>query len=238
VYAGGQSILVGTPSGVSLGPEGGAHQSIVTPSIGIGQPGVTFWEPAFGQDFEWTLLEALSRLGRPDGASAYFRLSTRPLDQSLAGERSEERRRRVVAGGYALRRADVRPAVTLAGMGAVMPEVVAAADLLRDEAGIAADVLCLTSADLLFRALRARSGFGDGDPWILADMLPADRAGPLVTVLDGHPHALAFLGAVNSSPISCLGVTEFGQSGDLDDLYRHHGIDAETVVGAALDLIE
>jgi pyruvate dehydrogenase E1 component len=237
VYAGGQSILVGTPSGVSLGPEGGAHQSIVTPSIGIGQPGVTFWEPAFGQDFEWAMLAALARLGRLDGASAYFRLSTRPIDQSLAGEPSDERRRLVLAGGYPLRRAGDRPAVTLAGMGAVLPEVLMAADLLRDEAGIEADVLCVTSADLVFRALRARSGFGAADPSILSELLPADRAGPLVTVLDGHPHALAFLGAVNSSPISCLGVTEFGQSGDLDDLYRHHEIDADTIVGAALDLI-
>ena len=85
MYAGGQSILIGTPSGVSLAPEGGAHQSIVTPSIGIGQPGCTAWEPAFGQDLEWTLLHALSRLGRQGGESAYFRLSTRPIDQSLAG---------------------------------------------------------------------------------------------------------------------------------------------------------
>ena len=83
IYAGGQSILVGTPSGVTLGPEGGAHQSVITPSIGIEQPGCTFWEPAFGQDLEWTFLHALSRLGREDGEAAYFRLSTRPLDQSL-----------------------------------------------------------------------------------------------------------------------------------------------------------
>ena len=237
IYAGGQSILVGTPSGVSLGPEGGAHQSIVTPSIGVEQPGVTAWEPAFGQDFEWALLAALGRLGRPGGASAYFRLSTRPLDQAVAGEPSEERRRRVLAGGYALRRAEGTPAVTLAGMGAVMSEVIEAADLLREEAGIAADVVCVTSADLLFRSLRARSGFGDAETWILADLLPPDRAGPTVTVLDGHPHTLAFLGSVNASPVACLGVTEFGQSGDLDDLYRHHGIDSETVVGAALDLL-
>ena len=86
IYAGGQSILVGTPSGVTLGPEGGAHQSVVTPSIGIEQPGCVAWEPAFGRDFEWTFLHALSRLGRPDGSAAYFRLSTRPIDQSLAGE--------------------------------------------------------------------------------------------------------------------------------------------------------
>ena len=90
MYAGGQSILVGTPSGVSLAPEGGAHQSIVTPSIGIGQPGCTAWEPAFGRDLEWTLLHALGRLGRPDGESAYFRLSTRPIDQALAGDPARE----------------------------------------------------------------------------------------------------------------------------------------------------
>ena len=102
MYAGGQSILVGTPSGVSLAPEGGAHQSIVTPSIGIGQPGCTAWEPAFGQDLEWTLLHALSRLGRHDGESAYFRLSTRPIEQRLAGAPDREL---VLAGGYPLRRA-------------------------------------------------------------------------------------------------------------------------------------
>jgi pyruvate dehydrogenase E1 component len=237
IYAGGQSILVGTPSGVSLSPEGGAHQSIVTPSIGIGLPGTVFWEPAFGQDFEWAMLHALSRLGRPDGCSAYFRLSTRPLDQSLAGEPSEERRRLVLGGGYPLRRAPGRPALTLAGVGAVMPEVIEAAETLRAEAAVEADVICLTSADIVFRALQARGGFGDGDPAILEELFPAERAAPLVTVLDGHPHALAFLGAVNSTPITCLGVTEFGQSGELDDVYRHHEIDAETVVGAALDLL-
>jgi pyruvate dehydrogenase E1 component len=229
MYAGGQSILVGTPSGVSLAPEGGAHQSIVTPSIGIGQPGCTAWEPAFGRDLEWTLLHALGRLGRPDGESAYFRLSTRPIDQTLAGDPSREL---VLAGGYALRRARGRPRVTLVGMGAVLPEVLAAADTLGDDV----DVICVTSADLLFRALRARSGLSDDSAAILDELFPPDRAAPLVTVLDGDPHALAFLAAVNATPLTPLGVTRFGQSGDLAEVYEHHEIDAETIVGAALDL--
>jgi pyruvate dehydrogenase E1 component len=234
MYAGGQSILVGTPSGVSLAPEGGAHQSIVTPSIGIGQPGCTAWEPAFGQDLEWTLLHALACLGHPGGESAYFRLSTRPVDQALAGEASPERHRLVLAGGYPLRRAGGRPRVTLVGIGAVMPEVLEAADALGDEV----DVICLTSADLVFRAVRVRAGFGDPatDFDILAELFPADRAAPIVTVLDGDPHALAFLAAVNATPLTPLGVTRFGQSGDLGELYEHHEIDAETIVGAALDL--
>jgi pyruvate dehydrogenase E1 component len=232
MYAGGQSILVGTPSGVSLAPEGGAHQSVVTPSIGIGQPGCTAWEPAFGQDLEWTLLHALSRLGRPDGESSYFRLSTRPLDQSL---RPDPPRELVLAGGYPLRRANGRPKVTLVGMGAVVPEVLAAAEALGEEV----DAVCVTSADLLFRALRARSGFGFelAGHGILAELFPPERAAPIVTVLDGHPHALSFLAAVNGTPLSPLGVAEFGQSGDLEELYEHHGIDAETIVGSALDLL-
>jgi pyruvate dehydrogenase E1 component len=103
--------------------------------------------------------------------------------------------------------------------------------------GEGTEVICATSADLLFRALRARAGFDYRDDSVLEELLPAERAAPIVTVLDGDPHALAFLAAVNAVPLTPLGVTRFGQSGDLADVYRHHGIDAETVVGAALDLV-
>ncbi|MET8979293.1 pyruvate dehydrogenase [Streptomyces sp. NPDC004539] len=239
VYAGGQSLLVGTPSGVSLAPEGGAHQSVKTPSIGLEQPGCTAYEPAFALDAEWTLLAGLARLGRPDGGSVYLRLSTRPVDQSLAAVPAdpaarEHRRRQVVAGAYPLRRrAGAR--VTIAAMGAVVPEALTAADRLT-AAGTTADVVCVTSPDLLYRAVRARQGHERADSWILDQVLPPDRATPLVTVLDGHPHTLAFLATVNRVPTSALGVTRFGQSGSIEDVYRHHGLDADSIVGAALDL--
>ncbi len=245
IYAGGQSILVGTPSGVSLAPEGGAHQSITTPSIGIEQPGCVTYEPAFALDTEWCLLASLARLGRPDGSSAYLRLSTRPVSQKLAGvpddpAARERRRRQVVAGGYPLRRATAEPAVTIAAMGAVVPEALAAADRLA-EAGTPADVVCVTSPGLLFRALRARQGFpgpgpDQGEPWILEQAFPAARATPLVTVLDGHPHTLSFLATVNRVPHAALGVAQFGQSGTLEDLYRYNGIDTDSIIRAALDL--
>ncbi|MFB7653011.1 MULTISPECIES: pyruvate dehydrogenase [unclassified Streptomyces] len=241
IYAGGQSILVGTPSGVTLAPEGGAHQSITTPSLGIEQPGCTTWEPAFALDTEWTLLAALSRLGRPDGGSAYLRLSTRPVDQSLAQVPAdpaarERRRRQVVAGAYPLRRrAGVQ--VTIAAMGAVVTEALAAADRLQ-HLGITADVVCVTSPGLLYRALDARAGHGDAADWILDQVFPAERATPLVTVLDGHPHTLAFLATVQRVPSRRLGVTRFGQSGSLDEVYRHHGIDTDGIVAAALDLTQ
>jgi pyruvate dehydrogenase E1 component len=241
IYAGGQSILVGTPSGVTLAPEGGAHQSIITPSVGIEQPRCTAWEPAFGQDLEWTLLHALAQLGRDGGSSSYLRLSTRPVEQALAAvpddpAAREARRAQVLAGGYRLRECAGAPAVTLVAVGAIVPDALAAADELT-AAGHSADVICVTSADLLFRALQARQGLADGDDSVLAELFAPERDAPLVTVIDGHPHALSFLAAVSGAPIACLGVQDFGQSGDVQDLYRHFGIDAETIVGAALDLI-
>jgi pyruvate dehydrogenase E1 component len=242
MYAGGQSILIGTPSGITLAPEGGAHQSIITPSIGLEQPGCIAWEPAFGQDLEWTLLAALSNLGRPGGTSGYFRLSTRPIAQALAAvpedpEAREDRRRAVVEGGYRLRETEGHPNVTLVGVGAVMPEVLSAAAELEANS-VACDVVCITSADLVFRALRRRQGFGSGKSDILERLFPRDRAAPIVSVLDGHPHTLAFLAAITSTPIACLGVDDFGQVGEVSDLYKHFGIDAATIVGATWDLID
>ena len=241
IYAGGQSILVGTPSGVTLAPEGGAHQSIVTPSVGIGQPGCVAWEPAFGQDLEWSLLDALSKLGRAGGESAYFRLSTRPVDQSLAAlpedpEGREHRRQQALGGGYLLRSAAEGPQVVLVAMGVTVPESCAAHEELS-AAGIAADLVVLTSADLVYRALRARQGLCEGGDSILDALFPAERAAPIVTVLDGHPHALSFLAGIRGVPLSGLGVDAFGQSGDVGDLYRKFGIDTETIVGAAVDLL-
>ncbi|WP_055479450.1 transketolase-like TK C-terminal-containing protein [Sphaerimonospora mesophila] len=239
IYAGGQSILVGTPSGVSLAPEGGAHQSIITPSIGMEQPGCVAYEPAFAIDTEWVLLAGLARLGRPDGSSVYLRLSTRPVDQTLAAVPAdpaarERRRRQVVAGAYPLRHAE-SPKVTIAAMGAVVTEALAAADRL-DRMGVPADVVCVTSPDLLYRALRARQGHEQAENWILDQAFPAERAAPLVTVLDGHPHTLAFLSAVHRVPITSLGVTDFGRSGSIEDVYRHHRLDTDSIIQAALDV--
>lgn len=240
IYAGGQSILVGTPSGVTLAAEGGAHQSIKTPSIGLEQPGCVSYEPAFAIDTEWTLLDSIGRLGRPDGSSSYLRLSTRPVDQSIAAVPAdpaarERRRRQVVAGAYTLRHVE-KPVVTLVGMGAMITETLTAADRLADQ-GIVADVVCVTSPGLLFEAMQARRGLADGPSWILDQVFPADRAAPMVTVLDGHPHTLAFLTGINNVPGAALGVSKFGQVGSLEDLYRYHGIDTDAIVRAALDLV-
>jgi pyruvate dehydrogenase E1 component len=120
-------------------------------------------------------------------------------------------------------------------MGALVPEAIAAAARL-DEQGCPTEVVCVTSPGLLFEALQSRRGQGAAPNGILEQVFPATRAVPMVTVLDGHPHTLAFLAGVNRVRARHLGVSKFGQAGDLDDVYRYHGIDEDSIVRAALDV--
>ncbi|MDJ0334322.1 pyruvate dehydrogenase [Salinibacterium sp. G-O1] len=240
IYAGGQSIIVGTPSGVTLAAEGGAHQSIKTPSIGMEQPGCVSYEPAFALDVEWILLAAIANVGRPDGTSAYLRLSTKSVDQKLAaipveGAARERRRRQTVAGGYFLRKSNNARA-TLVAAGAVIPETLDAAAQL-EASGVAVDVVCITSPGLLFEAMQARNGQGTAPSWILDQVFPVERARPMVTVLDGHPHTLSFLAGIHRVASRHLGVTGFGQSGDMADVYKYHGLDADSITRAVLDVL-
>jgi pyruvate dehydrogenase E1 component len=240
IYAGGQSILVGTPSGVTLASEGGAHQSIKTPSIGLEQPDCLSYEPAFAVEVEWVLLHCLAQLGRPDGRSAYLRLSTRPVRQGLSDVPADpaardRRRRQVIAGAYVLRGCS-KPAVTVVAMGALVTEALEAAERL-EELQVPAEVICVTSPKMLFEAVQARRGRHDGPSWILDQVFPAERAAPMVTVLDGHPHTLAFLPSINKVSTQSLGVSRFGRTGSLPDVYRYHGIDADAIVAASLDIV-
>ncbi len=257
LYSGSRMIFAGTPSGISLSPEGGAHQSSVTPSLGIELPGLACYELAFAREVEWVLLEALRQCcDRAHGSSTYLRLSTKGIDQALLepavrryGE--ESLRLQVLAGGYRLMEgrglvpgADDADVVQLATTGAMVPETVEAARLLATE-GIAANVLNLTSPDRLFAALRASRAHRRRDaaacPGLGAlDALlpPAERAAPIVTVHDASAHSLAFLGGAFGAPTVPLGVDQFGQSGTQSDLYRQAEIGAEDIVAAAYVALE
>src|SRR6266542_952168 len=238
LYAGGRFIVAATPSGVSLSPEGGAHQSVITPGIGVALPAIAYCEPAFALEVEWLLLEGLrSLLDRERGESLYLRLSTRPLDQSLAPAPGAAYRADVLHGGYRLmdarREAGWDPednAVSLFAAGVMVPEAVAAARALRGE-GVLASVFVVTSPDRLYRGLRGARPH-------LEQLVSADEEGvPVVSVLDGHSHGLAFLGSALGVPQIPLGVDHFGQSGSRADLYAHYGIDAAAIMRAARTLL-
>jgi pyruvate dehydrogenase E1 component len=236
LYAGGRFIVAATPSGVSLSPEGGAHQSVITPGIGLALPDIVFFDPAFAREVEWILLDGLARL-LARGESLYLRLSTKPIDQRLAPPSSEAYRRAVLRGGYRLIDPRAEPgyaaeddAVHIFAEGVMVTEAVTAARMLR-EREVFASVFAVTSPDRLYREQRAPRPY-------LEQLVTADEEGvPVVSVLDGHSHALAFIGAALGVPQLALGVDDFGQSGTRPDLYRHYGIDAEAIARAALTLL-
>jgi pyruvate dehydrogenase E1 component len=223
-YQDARFLLVATPSGLTLGPEGGAHQSINPPLIAMGQPGLRHYEPAYADELALFMEEAFRLLQADDGESVYLRLTTREIDQpAREGEWAAD----AVAGAYWLKPPGARCPAAIVAMGAVMPEALAAWEAMRDELpGLG--LLNVTSPDLLHRdwsAKRTQSHIA-----LLLGTVPNNI--PLVTVTDGSPAALSWLGGVHGQRVAPLGVDRFGQTGDLPDLYRTYGLDADAIIAA------
>ncbi|KIC24864.1 MULTISPECIES: transketolase [unclassified Leisingera] len=246
-YQDARFMIVGTPSGVTLAPEGGAHQSIGTPLIGMSQDGLASFEPSFADELavimEWAF-DYLQRDGEGDpdertwlrdetGGSVYLRLTTSPMEQP--GKRADEDfRQGAIDGGYWLRKPGPNCDVVIAYQGAVAPEAIKAAGIIgesRRDVG----VLAVTSADRLnagwTAAQRARSrGNAAARSHIETLMQDLPPHCKVITVIDGHPATLAWLGGVAGHQTVPLGVEHFGQTGTIGDLYRHHGLDAAAIV--------
>jgi pyruvate dehydrogenase E1 component len=248
-YQDARFIVAGTPSGLTLAPEGGAHQSISTPLIGMAQDGLASFEPAYADELAVIMEWAFDYIQRQaaehgdhrwqrdeQGGSVYLRLSTRPLEQPTRTI-TPELRQGIIDGGYWLRRPDPAAELAIVYCGAVAPEAIAAAGLLsEDQRGVG--VLAVTSADRLsagwHAAQRARD---EGDRAARArveDLLGGlSRDAALLTVMDGYPEALSWLGGVRGHRVRALGVEHFGQSGSIGELYGHYGLDVNAILAAA-----
>ncbi len=253
-YQDARFLLVATPSGVTLAPEGGAHQSISSPLIGLAQDGLCAFEPAFvdelavmmrfafdymqrgGEGADKDLPNEKSWLRDETGGSVYLRLTTRPLDQPQR-EMTDALSEDIINGAYWMRPPGPNAEIVVAYTGAIAPEAIEAVGLMaedRRDVGL----LAVTSADRLnagwTAAQRARER---GSPQAQSHIERLMRALPphcaLVTVCDAHPATLGWLGAVNGHRTRSLGVEHFGQTGTIQDLYRHHGIDTQSIVAAA-----
>ena len=261
VYSGAKFIVAGTPSGITLAPEGGAHQSTITPSVGVELPGVVLMEPAYAQSLDWLLCDALAHVAgakkntapdlRPNELAFYFRLTTRSIDQQPFYEAKQRigeatLRSQVLAGAYklvdgrsALTKQDnhLAPVVYLASSGAVMPEVLAAAKQLALE-GVIAHVIDITSLGRVFgswqRTLKQgiRTATTPSLPGVLRTTF-TEKA-PIVSIHDGSSHAMAWLGSALGMPQVAMGVDNFGQSGNIPDLYAIHDLNAESIINGAL----
>jgi pyruvate dehydrogenase E1 component len=248
-YQDARFMVVATPSGITLAPEGGAHQSVAEPLIGLAQDGLASFEPAYVDELAVIMRWAFAYMQKSGGevsernwlrdetgGSVYLRLSTRPVEQ-IQRKMTDELRHQIVDGAYWMRKPGPNCQVVVAYTGAIAPEAIEAIGLMgedRRDVGL----LAVTSADRLnagwTAAQRARErGLVHARSHIerlLADVPP--HCG-IVTVLDGHPATLAWLGAVSGHRTRALGVEHFGQTGSLADLYEHYGIDANAIVAAA-----
>jgi pyruvate dehydrogenase E1 component len=248
-YQDARFMVVATPSGITLAGEGGAHQSIAEPLIGLAQDGLASFEPAFVDELavimRWAFeymqqsggeISERNWLRDETGGSVYLRLSTRPIEQ-MQRAMSDDLAHAIVDGAYWLRKPGPNAQVVVAYSGAIAPEAIAAVGLMaedRRDVGL----LALTSADRLnagwTAAQRARErGLVHARSHIerlFADVPPQCA---LVTVLDGHPATLGWLGAVQGHRTRSLGVEHFGQTGSLAKLYRHYGIDTQSIIAAA-----
>ncbi|WP_441295840.1 1-deoxy-D-xylulose-5-phosphate synthase N-terminal domain-containing protein [Roseomonas cutis] len=230
-YQDSRFLLVSTPSGLTLAPEGGQHQSVNTPLLGMAQDRLACFEPAHADELAILMRWAFAHMQVPDGSAVWLRLSTRGLEQP----RRSLDPAAVVAGGYWV----VPPApgarLAIAYQGPVAPEARAAFDLLAEEEP-GAGLLAITSpdrlhADWLASRRAARTGEG-GDSTIGRLLAPLAADAALVTVLDGHPAAHAWMGAVRGQRVVPLGVDRFGQAGDIPDLYAAYGLDADSILDA------
>jgi pyruvate dehydrogenase E1 component len=237
-YQDARFLLVATPSGITLGGEGGAHQSINPPLIAMGQPGLRHYEPAFADELAAMMEEAFRLIDDPAGESTYLRLSTRSIRQA---ERVDETwRAGALAGGYWLREPAPDAEAAIVAMGAIMPEALAAWDELRhDVPGLG--LLSVTSPDLLHRgwtqAQAARWG-GELKPSHVEQLLSRLSAGAgLVTIADAAPASLSWLGGVLGHRVAPLGVGKFGQTGSLADLYAAYRLDGDAITEAVAELL-
>jgi pyruvate dehydrogenase E1 component len=246
LYNGGRFVVVGTPSGITLAPEGGAHQSTITPSVALELPGIVAYEPCYALALDWILCRGLAALTDEGGESLYCRLSTRVVDQAPF----EEARTRygdmslqdaVIEGGYRLREPGHGQRVVMFASGPVIPEVLEAATLLEDE-GVSATVIDVTSLDRLYREWKGMLDRATrhaihpaGSVTHLHKLLTGiERRAPLLTVHDAASHSMAWLGSVFGQTTVSIGVDTFGESGTIPELYSKHGMLPEQIVNAAL----
>ena len=236
-YQDARFIIAGTPSGVTLAPEGGAHQSIGIPMIGMSQDGLTSYEPAYLDELSVIMDWGFQHVqDEDDGGALYLRLSTRPTEQ-LQRDRDVAFQNGVIEGGYWLRKPGPKADIVIAYQGCVAPEAIAAAGRIGGT-GRDVGVLAVTSADKLYKdwldAQNARMR-GDATRESAIETLMADVPSHalLITVVDAHPAGLSWIGGVAGHRVAPLGVDHFGQTGTVADLYRYFGIDADSIVAVA-----
>lgn len=234
-YQDARFILAATPSGITLAPEGGAHQSFNTQLIGMAQPNLISFEPAFSDELAAIMEWGLTHVQQPEGSSVYLRLSTRSIKQPKR-ELTTSMINGILNGAYWLEEPKQDSSLIVVYMGVMAPEAIKAFETLKEDVPDAG-ILAVTSSDKLYADWQtAKTARQQGD---LNAISPVEKIlsvlsakGGIVTVVDAYPASLSWLGGVLGHRVESLGLNQFGQSGDTIDLYREYRIDANAILDA------
>jgi len=251
-YSDAHFIFIGTPSGISLSGEGGAHQSILSSSIGIELPGISMYEPCFAKELEWILLNSLQKIKNRKG-STYLRLSKKIIDQSAfklpeSIEKINELRANILDGANVLKNSSLHESsktnsnvINIFCCGAIIPEVLKASKML-EEWDVYCNIINVTGPGVLFQKYqnwvhnKFKTGTNSINPLVkLLDDINTKL--PSITITDSHPHSLIWIGAALGSETFSLGINTFGQSGEIEKLYEEYMLDTQTIVDACLNVL-
>ena len=221
-------ILVGTPSGITLSHEGGAHQSITTPNIGIAQPNLTYFEPSFADELNFLFIWALNYIQEKNGTSVYFRLTTKKIIQPkriLTKQQKED----ILLGAYWYKYIEKKNDIVLITTGVMIAEVMKSYEALIND-GLNISVLLVVSPDKIYNDWHKLIKSNNKKSHIEKVLHNISLSASLITIIDGHSSALSWIGSVLGHKVYPLGVDKFGQSGNLDEVYKDNNIDFKSII--------
>ena len=227
-YIDARFILIGTPSGVTLSHEGGAHQSIITPNIGISQPNLIYYEPCYADELKFLLFWAFDHIQEKNGSSVYFRLSTKKLEQPNR-KLSQEQKINIIKGCYWIKQPKNETAIVIVCVGVMVAEVQKFIKI-SEEDDLNIGVLLVTSPDKLHKDWENSNKQLKKTAFIEETLQSLTKDSTLVTIIDGHSSALSWLGSVCGHKVYPLGVNIFGQSGELKEVYDYCDIDFKSII--------
>ncbi|GAN78718.1 hypothetical protein [Acidocella aminolytica] len=235
-YQDARFLLVSTPSGITLAAEGGQHQAANTPLLGIVQDKLIAFEPAYCDELRIMLRHAFEYMQKPEGSAVWLRLSNFALPQPTRTLNPDH----VLAGAHWITPPAPGAGLAIAYQGPMAAEAEKAFEIVREDVpGVG--LLAITSPNRLYAGWRAaqrqrRQGI-KAQSHIEETLSPLAPGAALVTVLDGHPAAHSWLGAVRGQRVMALGPDHFGQSGSVAELYREYEMDCDAILDACAEAL-
>jgi len=234
-YIDSRFILVGTPSGVTLSHEGGAHQSIITPNIGMSQPNLDYYEPTYADELSFLFFWALENIQAKNGKSVYFRLSTKKLvqpDRTLSNSLKND----LIKGGYWFYKPKNKLDLLFICTGVIVGEVLNALEAMKED-NLNIGLFIVSSPDRLYQDWLESTKKTNFTSFIESQLSIIEISTPIITIIDGHSSSLSWIGSVKGQRIIPLGVNNFGQSGDLNEIYKISEIDLNSIVDRIANFI-